>query len=79
MKNEKKSNILIPLGLLVFVIAPSASYMLAPFIIRVYCDMDPSDWCGLGLAPIVYGGIFFAVLLLGAMTILIITAPEKKS
>lgn len=79
MKTEKKQNILIYLGLLVFVVAPFTSYSLSPSIVKMYCDINPGDWCGLGLAPIVYGGIFFAVLLLGAMAILITTAPKKKS
>lgn len=78
MKTKKKQNILIYLGLLVFVVAPLASYLLAPSIVRMYC-INPTDWCGLGLAPIAYGGIFFAVFLLGAIATLIATAPKKKS
>lgn len=79
MKTKKKQNILIYLGLLVFVVAPFASYLLTPSTIRMYCDINPTDWCGLGLATIVYGGIFFAVFLIGATVILIATAPKKKS
>lgn len=79
MKAKKKQNILLYLGILVFVVAPFASYLLTPLIIKIYCSINPSDWCGLGLATIAYGSIFFAALLLGAVVILIATAPKKKS
>ena len=79
MKAKKKQNILLYLGLLVFVVAPFASYLLTPLIIKMYCTIHPSDWCGLGLATIAYASTFFTVLLLGAVAILITTAPKKKS
>jgi hypothetical protein len=79
MKAKKKQNILSYLGLLVFIVAPFASYLLTPLAIKMYCSIHPSGWCGLGLATIAYGGIFFAVFLLGAMAILIATAPKKTS
>lgn len=79
MTTKKKQNILLYLGALVFVVAPFASYLLTPLIIRMYCNLNPTDWCGLGLATIVYGCIFFAALLVGAVVILIATAPKKES
>lgn len=79
MKAKKKQNILLYLGLLFFVVAPFASYLLTPLAIKMYCSIHPRDWCGLGLATITYGGIFFTVLILGVLAILIATAPKKKS
>lgn len=79
MKTKKKPNILIYLGLLIFVIAPFVSYLLTPSAIRLYCDINPTDWCGLKMGAIIFGGIFFTVLLLGITAILIATAPKKKS
>lgn len=79
MKTKKKQNILLYVGLLVFVMAPFASHLLTPLIIRMYCNLNPADLCGLGLATIVYGCILFAALLAGAVAILIATAPKIES
>lgn len=79
MKAKKKQNILLYLGILVFVAAPFASYLLTSLIITMYCNINPTNLCGLGLATIVYGVTFFTALLLGAMVILVATAPKKKS
>jgi hypothetical protein len=78
MQIKEKQNILIYLGFLVFIAAPLASYILTPSLIELYCNLNPTPWCGLGWAPIVYGAVFFAVFIVGSMVILITTALQKK-
>ena len=78
MKVKKEQRNPLPLILGVVIGAPLISYLLTPSAVRLYCDINPADWCGLKMGVIIFGGISFGVFLFGSMMILIFTAPKRK-
>jgi len=76
VKTENK-NLFIYLAV-VIIVAFFSSSAFTPEVIRIYCQTYPKDWCGLGIAPIVYLGIFFGVFLIGALIVLVRTSNRKR-